>query len=167
MSKTTIGVIIGVVVLVGAYFLLTSNKGAENGPMNGKSQGGTEKKMAFSEFVKQGGSYKCSVVQALSDMENSGTVYFSGNMVSGEYNTVAEGRAITTYFIFRDGYSYTWSSFAPNTGFKVKEETDTETRGTYSWDASQIGDYNCESWTPDQARFAVPTDVTFQELEPK
>ncbi|MEJ0001841.1 MAG: hypothetical protein WDN09_01495 [bacterium] len=76
------------------------------------------KKVAFSQFVKQGGSYKCEVKQYLSDMDNTGTVYISGGNIAGEYNTVAEGRTIDTSFVMKDGYSYTWSSMMPNMGLE-------------------------------------------------
>ena len=33
------------------------------------------KKMAFSEFIKQGGAYKCAVTQTVATMTTAGTVY--------------------------------------------------------------------------------------------
>jgi len=165
MSKTTWGVIIVIVVLVGAYMLLS--KKAPEGPTGEQAQT-EEKKMAFSEFVKQGGSYKCEVKQNLSDMENSGTVYLSGGMVRGDFQGIAEGQAFDSHFIFRDGTSFTWSSLMPNQGYKVSEvNTEASSSNTYSWDASQIGDYNCVAWNADASVFAVPTNITFQEIQPK
>jgi len=170
MPKTAIWVIVILVVLVGGYFLLSGGKSEpamEEGPEM------TEKKMAFSDFIKNpGGSYRCDVKMALSDFENSGVVYISGNMLRGEFTTVAEGMEVTTYIINRDGYTYTWSSATPGTGYKImvageSGSPDAPPAGTYSWDASQIGDYNCVEWQVDASVFAVPTNVTFQEIEPK
>jgi hypothetical protein len=116
-----------------------------------------------------GGSYKCEVKQAFSDMENSGTVYIAGGNIRGEYTTIAEGRTIDTSFIMKDGYSYTWSSALANIGFKTKINTKAsgagaESSGTYSWNASQIGDYNCEPWTADEKTFETPAGMSFKEV---
>ncbi len=128
------------------------------------------KKMAFSEFIKQGGAYKCTVNQYVQDMEMKGTVYINGDMVRGEYAMQVQGMNVDSNMVVRDGYTYSWSSMMP-TGYKSKivapEETtnpDTGTSGTYSWNAEQIGDYNCESWSPDEAIFALPAGMTFTEM---
>jgi len=129
------------------------------------------KKMAFSEFIKNGsGSYKCEVKQALGDMDNSGTVYIDRDRLRGDFTIIAEGRKMDTSFIFREGYSYTWSSALPNMGFKMKVEktgtgdTKANTSSTYSWNAEQIGDYNCVAWTVNLDKFALPRGVTFNEI---
>src|SRR3989344_1783289 len=105
----------------------------------------------------------------MSDFENSGTVYMSGGNISGEFSTIAEGRPMQTMFMMRDGYSYTWSPDFPTMGFKVKINTDAgdtnaDASGTYSWNANQIGDYNCEPWTVDESKFTLPTSIKFQEM---
>jgi hypothetical protein len=171
MSKTWMMVLGVGVVLVGGYFALTSNKVAENTQTsNNTNTEQSAKKMAFGDFVKQGGAYKCEVKQRVSDFENNGTVYINGGNMMGEYNTVAEGRMMNTSFIMKDGYSYTWSSALPNMGFKVKVETSTtgntsaDTSGTYAWNASQIGDYNCEPWNVDQSKFVPPDNITFKDM---
>jgi len=172
MSKTWVSVLIVVLVLVGGYFAFRGGRTEVTENETGGEQEGiveTSKKMAFSEFVKQDGSYKCDVKQAMSDFENEGTVYISEGNISGEFTTIAEGRPMQTMFMMRDGYSYTWSSALPNMGFKVKVNTTlgdggTDTSGTYSWNANQIGDYNCEAWNADQSKFSIPTNVKFQEM---
>ncbi|HEY4503018.1 MAG TPA: hypothetical protein VJC14_01090 [Candidatus Paceibacterota bacterium] len=174
MLKILSSVIVVGLVVVGGYFAFnlggseTENKEINTAEDEAETSG---KKMAFSEFVKQGGAYKCEVKQSMSDMQNDGTVYISGSNMRGEYNTIAEGREMQTSFILRDGYSYTWSSLMPNVGFKVKVNTDVSASGsgsasgTYSWNAEQIGDYNCEAWTADQTKFSIPTSITFQEIK--
>ena len=163
MSKTTWTVIIVVILIVAGYFIFSSNKGVENVPMGPESQA-PEKKMAFAEFVKQGGSYKCEIKNNINDAGSSGTVYVSDGVVKGELNTLTAGKMVTTYFLVRDGFSYAWFSTDPTKGFKIKE--DTSVSASSDW-ASQIGDYNCEPWTADRAMFEVPASVTFQEIEPK
>ncbi len=179
MQKTIISVVVLVAVVVGAYFIITKNKPevsneaiVNTDAMTQETQTGetSSKKMAFSEFVKQDDRpYKCEVKQAMSDFENSGTVYLDKGNVRGEFTTIAEGRTLDTMFIARDGYTYIWSSALPNTGFKTKlaaktDTTGTDVSGTYSWNADQIGDYDCMLWTPDQSKFIVPTNISFKVI---
>jgi len=167
-------VVIGIVVVVGGYFLLGSNSGVGEGDIQIMNEsvvmetGG--KKMAFAEFIKGGGSYKCTVHQRVEGADTTGVTYINGGMIRGEYTTQAQGMSIDTTMILRDGYTYTWSSFAPTMGYKVKVVDDgsanrsTEMSGPYSFDAEQIGDYDCEAWSGDASMFTLPSSVTFQEI---
>ena len=172
MSKNVIiaSVIVVVVVLVGGYFLLGSiNKpeGGQNQVSNNTEQSG--KKMAFLDFVKKGGSYKCEVNQLINNTQTKGTTYINNRMIRGEYNTTVQGINITSMMIVRDGFAYNWNSMMPNAGFKIKVDgnynsSGVETSGNYSFNGETIGDYNCDAWTVDQSKFAVPTNITFQEI---
>lgn len=170
MQKKLIILVILVAVVVGAYFVFGGSKEVKNEELgNTNDEQPSGKKMAFSQFLKQGGAYKCEVKQYMSDFENSGTMYISGQNMRGEFSTVAEGKTMTSSFVSRDGYSYTWSSMTPGMGFKIKAEAetaneDTDINGTYAWSADQIGDYNCENWVVDATKFELPKNVTFQEI---
>jgi hypothetical protein len=167
MSKTLSAIVVVVVLIVGGYFIVKAKKPAEAPVVQneGKKSGeeSTGKKIAFSELVKQGGSYKCEVKQAMSDVENSGTVYMSGTNMRGDFSTIAEGRTMQSYFIMKDGYMYNWSSFAPTMGVKIKADASAQAQaeGTYTWSADQVGDYNCEPWTADETKFTPPSEVKF------
>jgi hypothetical protein len=173
MSKTLSVIIVVAVLVVGGYFFVKAKKPAEapvvqnEGEKSGEES--TGKKIAFSELVKQGGSYKCEVKQAMSDVENGGTVYMSGNNIRGDFSTVAEGKTMQSYFIMKDGYMYNWSSYAPTMGIKIKADASAQAQaeGTYTWSADQVGDYNCEQWTADEAKFALPSDVKFTLIGPQ
>ncbi len=95
----------------------------------------------------------------------------SEGLIRGEYNTEAQGINIGTTMIVRDGYAYSWTSVAPNMGFKAKVVENVEANpnagasGAYSWNVDQIGDYECNDWTADPSKFAVPTGVNFQEIK--
>ena len=174
MSKNLIsGLIVVAVIAIGGYFIFKGDKAPNPGDVKGEETTETGKKMAFSEFVKQGGSYKCTVKQAMNDFENSGTVYINGAQMRGEFSTIAEGRNVDTTFIVTDGYTYSWSSMLPNMGFKMKINPGTngggsaDTSGTYSFNSEQIGDYNCEPWTVDASMFATPSGMTFTKIEAK
>lgn len=185
MSSKTIAIIaLAVIVIGGGYMLLQSKDSApvvtntdtetqtetETNTQEEETATPTSKKMAFSEFLKQGGAHKCTVNQNIQDMETKGTTYISGDMIRGEYAMNIQGMDMTSTFIVRDGYTYTWSSIMPNMGFKSKivETTPTTnpnqgTSGSYSWNADLIGDYNCETWRADSSLFEIPTGITFTE----
>ena len=163
-------VLVGAVVLLGGYSIY-KNKAKdmpENPELAPTFNTETGKKIPFSEFVKQGGSYKCEVHQALSDFENTGTVYLSGGMMRGEFTTIAEGRNMDTTFVYKDGFMHTWSNLMPGMGFKMKADptlanNDAAASGTYSWNATEIGDYDCVVWTADASKFEIPTNITVKE----
>ena len=124
------------------------------------------KKIAFSEFMKQSGSYKCTVTQTVASMTTNGTVYLDSGKVKADFAVSVAGQSISTSMIVRDGYSYTWTSNSPTKGFKTKiiakvGDSSASPKGTYTWDGSQIGEYSCESWIADDAMFEVPKTVTF------
>lgn len=127
------------------------------------------KKMAFSQFMKQGGSYQCTVRQYVNDIDTEGTVYLNDGLMRGEYSTTVQGKNIDATIIVRDGFAHTWTSMAPTMGFKSKIVEDPETgsagtTGTYSYNADQIGDYDCQPWTADASLFVLPSEVTFREV---
>lgn len=130
------------------------------------------KKKAFTEFMKEGGSYKCTVNQYVENMETKGIVYLNDGMIRGEYTSRVQGLDIGTNVIVRDGFTYSWSSMTPTMGFKAKATqagttnygTDGKTSDAYSFNAEQIGDYDCQAWTADPAVFTLPTGVSFQEI---
>jgi hypothetical protein len=126
----------------------------------------TGKKIAFSEFLKKGGSYKCTVTQTVANMTSNGTVYIDNTNVKGSFSTSISGQTIDTNMIAKDGYTYTWTSMSKGVGYKAKiasgaGDSTASTSATYTWNGSQIGEYNCEPWTADKAMFALPSSVTF------
>lgn len=173
----TIGIIILVAVLgAGAYFVFGPKANSipevetqgEVSTIDTKAP--TGKKMAFTEFVKQGGSYTCMVSQNVQNTTAEGTVYISNGSIRGEYDTMYGSTAMHVSTIVKDGYSYTWTSAMPNMGFKAKvvENAESDTgaamSGSYSWNAETIGDYNCTPWTPDASKFVLPASVTFTDV---
>ena len=169
MSKTSIAILVIIVIVVAGYFIFSKPESGEN--QNTDTGKTANKKMAFGEFLKQGGSYKCEVNQYVDDIETKGTTYISNGMIRGEYSTKVEGVDMTSITIIRDGYTYSWTSTL-STGFKIKNEVDSSTgedtsySGTYGY-AAQIRYYNCVAWSADQSKFSIPTNIEFQEITPK
>lgn len=155
-------------VVVGGYFAVTYKPtSSKTGDATVPTQSG--KKMAFSEFLKRGENSKCTVTQSISGLETTGTIFTYNSMMKGEFKTEAYGRTIQTDFILRDGYTYTWTSAAPTMGFKVKAGVSAGTNvapasGQIGFNAETIGDYDCQPWLPDQAKFILPLGVSFKDM---
>lgn len=169
-----------VAILVVGYFTYTSMSGVGGrdskliGPpvnqdeVNGNTNT-TGKKMSFDSFLRQGGAYLCTVNQSVEGVESKGTVYVDGARTRGEFKTSVQGMSIDNIFVVKDGFSYSWSSMMPGKGYKVAVSgtggSGGTTSGQYSFNAEQIGDYNCEAWSVDSSKFALPSGVVFTEIK--
>ncbi len=160
---------------IGAYALVTrekegSAKVQEASMTETKGDAATdEKKMSFESFVANygDGSYRCEVDQYLSDMDTEGVVYLDGEKLRGDFTAVAEGRSMKMSFIQRDGVQYLWQNGGAS-GMKLSVEAiangSGNAQGTYAWDATQIGQYDCQPWSADAAVFALPGGVVFTDI---
>ncbi len=181
MSQTnailaTLGILL---VIIAGYFLVrpavVSTNGDEAAQAESVSQStqatsSDSRKMAFMDFMKRGGSYKCSITQSIGGMDTKGTMYMHKGMVRGEYGAKIQGADIDTTLVVRDGYTYTWSSMAPNMGFRMKAvgatvDKNVPTTEMSGFDASQIGDYDCEPWSGNTTTFDLPKSITFTDIK--
>lgn len=180
-TKIILSVIVAVVALGGAYFFATQNKTSNKDVQNEITTNTktpdvpevSAKKMSFAEFMNQKGSYKCTVNQNIDDTQTQGVTYINDGMVRGEFNTKVQGFNIDTTFILRDGFTYTWTSMAPTMGFKMKVVENVEgdknaaSSGTYSFDAKQIGEYDCQPSPVDSSKFTLPSNIKFTDFSNK
>jgi hypothetical protein len=168
MKKIFLPIIV-LVVLVGVYFAFSNKEKVTVVPEI------VDRKMSFESFLKNDkGSYVCTVAQDVGGTQSSGTVYVSSvigetRKIRGEFSSTVQGMKIDTNFVMKDGFSYTWGSMMPQMGYKVKVQeqtgdTTTATSGTYSFNASQIGSYNCEDWKADNKMFDLPSSVKFMDI---
>lgn len=148
----------------------SSTNTATSAPITASSsdQKPSGKKIAFTEFMRKGGSYKCAVTQTMSTMTTQGTVYMHDDLVRAEFSSSLAGQTINSAMIARDGYMYSWTSAAPSKGIKTKLAPDTETGSTskpatYTWNGSQVGDYSCEEWKADDSIFEIPKTIVFTQ----
>ncbi len=179
MQKTTkIGVIIAGIIIIGlGVFLITQKKSSNELEQIPTDSSVTEnapqgKKMAFSELVKQGDAYQCTVTQYIDSTftaTTEGKVFIAGGKVRGNFSTQVEGMNVDTSMIARDGLVHTWTSLA-NIGITTKqvknteEEKPVETSGQFSWNDEMIGDYDCQDWKEDTSVFEVPKNITFKAI---
>ncbi len=132
------------------------------------------KKMAFTELLKQGGSYQCTVNQYVENIESKGTVFIDKDRIRGDFTTQTQGMTIQSSMIVKDGYTYTWSSALGNRGMKIRNQTPqggaqiegkaTPPSAYIGFNGETIGDYDCDSWSVDESKFTAPASITFKEL---
>lgn len=182
MSSKIIAIVIGVVVLIGAGYMMYTNKantlddaaggtslaGSEDAGRNDTpdtTMGGAFRGSLF-DLAARGGNYQCTFSSAADGTQSSGTVYVSGNMVRGNFKSVSSGTMMESHMITRDGYVYTWSP-AMSTGMKLMMQGSgtgtTGTQGNYA-DANQQYDYDCDSWNLDASQFELPSGVQFMQF---
>lgn len=176
MQKTLIGVVIGVAVVIGGYFLLKpkttdSPANTTNDSVKVASTGNNE---TISELMKKGGAYKCTWSQeGYAGSSSQGTAYISGGMLKVEQNVKTVSTNMDNSFLSREGYVYNWSSVNPNLGSKVKIQENignlkpgvpSSSLGMYLaiYDqSSQIPGYDCKSWSVDASVFTPPANIKF------
>lgn len=172
MNKILLAVLIGGVVFVGGYFYFGGEKGGvvKDTTSEEVAQQPEGKKMAFTQFVNQGGAYKCTVNQSVSGTDTTGVVFIDAGLMRGTFETESQGAKVSTNILVRDGYTYTWSSNMPQ-GIKMAIKKDEAvananvgTSGTYAWNAEEVGDYDCIAWNADQATFTLPAGIVFMDL---
>lgn len=176
MKNTIITAVVIVAIAVSGYFILrdkptsTSSDDLAKVEDTVKMEDGTaptsSKKMAFSQFVNQGGTYKCTVTQYVGETSTQGTVYIDNGKMKGEFKTVADGVNIDSNFVLRDGFMFSWSSMS-KMGIKMPIEEKTSVNGsteTSGFNTEQIGDYDCQTWAADSSTFTVPTTITFTQV---
>jgi len=180
MSKTATTIIIAIIIIVAAVLLINKKPAAEQPIVETPETVTTQpeaKKMAFDVFLKQGlqgQAYECTVHQYVGEIDTVGKVWIDGEKMHGEFATAVQGQNIKSFTTMMDGYMYSWSSIS-NTGFKMKStapadangntSSNAASSGSYSWNASQIGDYDCKPWTPTESTFALPANIKFTEMK--
>lgn len=160
--------ILVVAVAAGAtYYFGFRNTGGENIAGNTSE---TSEENSFSgsliELSSRGGNYVCTFTHSSEVAESTGTVYISGTNLRGDFSSQVQNMRIESHMIRKDGFLYTWSPMAP-TGFKIPETMaegngDAEMQAKYS-DINQAYSYDCQAWTPEESRFALPA-MTFQQI---
>ncbi len=177
MNKQALGLIAALIIIVGGFYgyskilknpaeVAVQNPAVQNGNSSQvESTNPNAKKMAFSEFIKQGGSYSCTVNQSVSNIDSTGTVYLDNGKIAGEFVTDMQGSKISSNFVMKDGYSYFWSSAAPTMGFKVAINQSSGASSANTFNAEQIGDYKCETWVAEASKFEVSSSVKFTEMK--
>ncbi len=124
-----------------------------------------DKKMAFPLVLERGGKYKCSVIQTMGTITSEGTVYIHDKLVRADFSMSISDQKIDTTMIARGGYIYSWTNTASTTGSKVKmpQAGASSPTGVRTWNGSQVSEYTCDAWKPDDTLFDLPKAIVFIE----
>ncbi len=169
MNTKFLGVIVGVILLIGAGGLFLSQKSqpakTNVTPTPTKS---TTKSITTSllELITQGKNQRCTFNTKSNDTSTTGTMYFSSGNVRGDFKTVTKGKE-TEFSMIRNGdINYIWGSSLPM-GIKMKlslDELSKNSQTTQYVNPSQKIDYNCMPWNADKSLFIPPSNVEFTEI---
>jgi hypothetical protein len=125
------------------------------------------------EVLKSGKSLECTYTGESTEqgVKVTGNYYVDGSQgkfrMDGQANV--SGQQISTTMIGDKDYIYTWSDVGGKTGFKmaVPKTTEADKGSADQADATGVEakmDFKCHSWSPDAAKFALPTDVKFLDF---
>ena len=190
MSKIIIGLVLGVAVVGGGYVYMNikgagvvpaadTNTVSETGDVAAREKGSgmASGKRSLNDLVAAGGNYVCTFSSEDPNAKNSGTVYISGENMRGDFESVISVVKMTvqSHMIHYGGFIYTWSDAAPGMGIKMARvaggtaaATDEGAMsGQQSFDAGVAMEYDCKEWTPDLAKFDLPSKVKFTEIKTK
>lgn len=164
-TKIIVAIVGGLVVLGGAYYLLSRNSG-----QNLIREEAWEDDSAigrFDDMVRSGKSYQCTFEFKDETNESSGTVYMTGgaDRLRGDFDiTDSQVGAMEVHLIRDGGYNYLWGSALPQ-GIKTAV---TEKETLFEDDANSPVDtnvdYECRTWNVDESKFSLPAGVEFQDM---
>lgn len=93
---------------------------------------------------------------------SSGTVYMAGTMMRGDF--VLKGQATGEAHMIRNGDQvYVWSG-AQGAKMNMSALSGGQAKAQSGLDLNQQVTYQCEDWTKEDSRFAVPTTVNFFDI---
>lgn len=172
-----IGVIVAIVLIGGAWFLMTPKQNevaitpdteeqtetVSNTPTQSVKATGTLK----STFT-QGGNYTCTLTTIDgSSGKTTGTVYASGGKTRSDFKIQSATGAITELHIIRDGVTaYTWvAGQSSGTKTAITASSSVVPRQPSGAVISVTDDSSvstdCHPWLPDISQFVPPTSITF------
>jgi hypothetical protein len=158
----------------GSYYSVKHKNEARmelKGDMQASSTSGARIKGNLRSLLSMGGNVMCTISQVTSAAKTSGTVYISGGNMRGDFTTEMTAYAtgtITSHMLRKQDDVYVWSSAMSNQGIKIhmdemmKADANAQTKGAIDLNAD--GEYSCSPWKTDEAKFTVPSTVTFVDI---
>lgn len=125
-------------------------------------------KTTLKELISMSGSHQCE----FSDLESgsAGEVYLAEGKMRGDFSSKVNGDTVNSHMINDGNNIYIWMDNQA-TGFKtslqVMEEMSKEegmTGVNQTVDLNKQVEYKCQERSVDGAKFAVPTEIKFQDI---
>ena len=167
MSKNALIAVVAVVFVAGAGWYFYSRQG---GAMMAASDTNQSAQGSIKDLIARGSS-KCTVTNSVENSESNGTVYVGNGKMRGDFTSVTKNPAMTveSHMISDGAFIYTWSDAMPQ-GVKVAVSAANTTGQPNASEGNQaemynaVVDYDCDSWSVDESKFEIPTDITFMDV---
>lgn len=121
-------------------------------------------KGSIKSLLAAGKNVNCTI--SYPDAGSTGTVYVSGQKMRGDFNMMVEGKPMESHMIQDGTYVYSWTG-SQGAKFKVDETLKASPvpgGQQQNVDLDKEVDYKCSSWSADNSKFTVPTDVKFVDM---
>jgi hypothetical protein len=170
MRAYIIGAIVIIVVALLAWWFM--GRGTTGGPaaVNTTQQNNSvSAPSSLKGLLAQTGSQKCTFADTGDASQSQGTVYVSNGKMRGDFTSVAGTQTIQSHMIVKDNTSYLWSDAMQGQGIKMSFDAmsgqGASTQGTpQAVDINAQVQYSCSAWSEDASQFALPTNITFQDV---
>ena len=158
------GVIIVVIIIVVAM------SAGKSTPSNVTHTTAAAAQQSLHELISSGITQTCTFSIAAATATSSsmtGTIYTTSGGMYGDFaRTDSTGKITTAHMIIVNGEDYLWSD-ALSKGIKMPWSAANSTALANKYgniDMEQPATYSCTSWTPDQSKFTLPTDIQFIDV---
>lgn len=173
-----IGVIVVIVLIGGAWFLISPKQDVGTATTSGTEEQTDTKTNTPTQSVKatgtlrstftQGGNYTCTLTTIDdSNGKTTGTVYASGGKTRSDFKIQSSSGTVTELHVIRDGVTaYTWvAGQSSGTKMAITASSSVVPRQPSGAVISVTDDSSvstdCHSWLPDVSQFVPPTNITF------
>lgn len=101
---------------------------------------------------------------------SNGKLWTTGNKGRSQVSGNVSGMSMEANAIFKDNTVYSWVMFGgQKMGFKMNPEELSDANNSMSAEQKQQAEqirsqmiFNCQAWTPDESKFALPSDIIFR-----
>ena len=193
-NKTIVIAIVIVLILIAGIWLLMGkkNNGAPESPAIGRNPqnqaaaGGNSVAQnnsntfagTLSDLMAKKTPVNCQVSFDQNGMTQTQSMYFDGSNLRTDVVMNVAGQQNTAHVVLKDGWEYMWSEggalgAAANMGTKInvsemKKQQAQAASGTpqnnRGLDIQRTMNFACSPWVPDATKFALPTDIQFQDM---
>lgn len=165
MNKKTLWIVIGIIVIAAILYFALRPQDAVNNTGEQSTNSTTMSEQTLKDLVMAGRPMQCTFKEEGSE----GTVYVSGKNVRGDFSAIVEGKPVMSHMITADNTSYIWMD-GQTTGFKMTidpeaaESTEQADAPVQGIDENKKMNYSCSNWSGDTSKFAVPSNIDFQDF---
>jgi hypothetical protein len=167
-----VAIILLLIVAVGGVFFLKSSKtpvASQTKSTNTQAAKPTAVNAtsdSILSLISGGKTVNCSITYP--DNNGTGNIFVSDKKFAGDFITKDSSGKETVGHMISDGtFMYIWSAAMP-TGIKVNIENAKNmaqnSAVNKSFDVNQKVGLNCSPWLTDNSKFAVPTNIKFQDM---